>query len=188
MKYIITENQYNLLLEQGILTTPLGVGLSKMNPITDPIFEKIVKWNKRALGLIQNSQITPEYLKKMNEFLAKANVKPEKRTLMGSLVGFIPIYETALDIESIVDGIVTGNYAKIKGGTLGLSNAGFSYKALTSLIDYFDEKVMGKKSADDMEIKREAIVNMSPRETQELFRRYGYGGYDKWVKAGKPKL
>jgi hypothetical protein len=59
MKYIITENQYNVLLEQGILTTPIGVGLSKMNPITDPIFEKIVKWNKRALGLTQNSQITP---------------------------------------------------------------------------------------------------------------------------------
>ena len=187
-KYIITENQYNVLLEQGILTTPLGVGLSKMNPITDPTFEKIVKWNKRALGLTQNSQITPDYIKKMNEFLAKANVKPEQRTLMGSLVGFIPVYETALDIESIVDGIVTGDKAKIKGGAIGLTNPAFSYKALTSLVDYFGEKLVGKKSADDMENKREAIVNMSPRETQELFRRYGYGGYDKWVKAGKPKL
>jgi hypothetical protein len=187
MKYIITENQYNVLLEQGILTVPLGLS-KKMEDAVDPMFEKIVKWNKRALGLVQNSQITPEYLKKMNEFLAKANVKPEQRTLMGSLVGFVPIYETGLDLESVVDGIVTNNYSKFSSGLIGLASPAFSYKAFTSLVDYFDEKLGGKKAADNMEVKREDIVNMSPRETQELFRRYGYGGYDKWVKAGKPKL
>jgi hypothetical protein len=184
MKYIITENQYNVLLEQQISFVPINTFLQ-----ANPKFNDVIKWNKRFLGLTSdNSQITPEYTKKVNEYLAKQNVKPQQRTLMGSLVGFIPVYETALDIESIVDGIVTGNKAKIKGGAIGLTNPAFSYKALTSLVDYFGEKLVGKKSADDMENKREAIVNMSPRETQELFKRYGYVGYDKWVKAGKPKL
>jgi hypothetical protein len=187
MKYIITENQYTVLLEQGILTVPLGLP-GKMEDAVDPIFEKIVKWNKRALGLVQNSQITPEYLKKMNEFLGKANIKPEQRTLMGSLVGFLPIYETGLDIETVIDGIVTGNNAKLKGGIIGLTNPAFSYKAITSLMGYLAEKLKGKKAADYYENEVVDIVNMSQGDREKLFKKYGYGYYEKWVKAGKPKI
>jgi hypothetical protein len=183
MKYIITENQYNVLLEQQISFVPVNTFLQ-----ANPKFNDVIKWNKRFLGLTSdNSQITPEYTKKVNEYLAKQNVKPQQRTLMGSLLNLVPIYETGLDIESIIDGIVTGNNAKLKGGTLGLL-VPFSYKAITSLMGYFTEKVSGKDVADYNEKKMEEVINMTQREKEELFKRYGYGGYDKWVKAGKPKL
>lgn len=184
MKYIITENQYNFLLEQQVSYVPVQSILQ-----FNPKLNDVIKWNKRFLGLSSdNSQITPEYTKKINDYLAKQNVKPEQRTLMGSLAGLIPVYETALDIETIVDGILTGNSAKLKGGILGLVNPAFSYKAITSLMGYFNEKALGKESADYNEKKMEDVINMSNPERAELFKRYGYGGYDKWVKAGKPKL
>ena len=182
MKIILTESQYNTLMEQQISYVPISTILNN-----NPIFNDVVKRNKKYLGLAVNSQITPEYTKKMNDELAKKNVDTSQRTLLGSLVGLIPVYEQAADFESIIGGILTKNLAELNAGILGLMMP-VSYKAVTGLIDYVGEKLTGKENADYVAKMRDEILNMGQHGREELFRRYGYGGYDKWVKAGRPKL
>jgi hypothetical protein len=166
-----------LTLEQKVATLPRQ----------NPLFGQVILANKKFLGLPADMHITSDYISKVNNVLAKKNVSTPQRTFMGSLVGLIPIYEKALDIESIVDGILTNNTAKFNGGVLGVA-APVAYEAVVSLLDVVNEKLQGKQKADYDVKAREGIVNMGQREREELFKRYGYGGYDKWVKAGKPKL
>ena len=109
------------------------------------------------------------------------------RTLLGTLSNFIPIYETYVDVKDAIMGGLTGDKDRMNQGILGLG-APFAGKAITSGIDYLTEKFLGKDVADYNETRRNDIVNMSPNDLQKLFQKYGAGGYDKWVKAGKPKL
>ncbi len=179
MKYLITERQYGVLMEQQV-RIPM--------PLQNPVFGEVVKLNKKFFGLPVNSQITPEYTKKINELLTKKNVNTSQRTLMGALVNFIPVYETAVDLQTMVDGIITGDKSKFKGGLVALSNPVFSYKAINNLIGWFSEKLLGKEQTDYNEKAFSDLVNMKQQDREKLFKRYGYGGYEKWVKAGKPKL
>lgn len=111
----------------------------------------------------------------------------EPRTFWQTASQFVPGYETYLDIKDIVAGAAKGNKAQMNQGVIGLGQP-FAGKAISGGLDYLTEKLFGKQVADEISTKREGIVNMTDRERQELFKRYGYGGYDKWVKAGKPKL
>jgi hypothetical protein len=111
----------------------------------------------------------------------------EGRTLLGTLSNFIPYYETYVDAKDVIMGGLTGDRARMNQGILGLG-APFAGKALTSGLDYVTEKGLGKDVADYNETKRNDITNMSQNDRQKLFEKYGAGGYDKWVKAGKPKL
>lgn len=173
MKYILNEHQLlNVLSEQSLL---------------NPDNAKVIIKNKEYFGLPMNPQITPEYSKIINSELKKRNISDSKRTLMGSLINFLPYYETGLDIDSIIEGIVQNDESKIRMGILGLSSP-FVGKALFNLFDYFSDKVLGTEQTDYNVDKRTELVNMSDEEKIELFKRYGYGGYDKWVKEGKPKL
>lgn len=185
MKIILTESQYNNLMEQHpqLINTPLMV----QNLGKNPLYADIIKRNKKYLNLAVDLQITPEYVKKINDLLAKKNVDESQRTLMGSLVGLIPVYEQFADFETIIGGILTKSLADVNAGILGLAMP-ISYKAVTGLIDYVGEKIAGKESADYNAKMRDEILNMGQHGREELFRRYGYGGYDKWVKAGRPKL
>lgn len=113
--------------------------------------------------------------------------EPEERTFFGTASQFIPGYETYLDVKDIATGTFKGNKAQRNQGIIGLGQP-FAGKAISGGIDYLTEKFFGKEIADQIADKREGVVNMSDRERMELFKRYGYGGYDKWVKDGKPKL
>ena len=110
-----------------------------------------------------------------------------ERTLLGTLSNFIPYYETYVDSKDAIVGGLTGDRARMNQGIIGLA-APFAGKALTGGLDYTTEKLLGKDVADYNETKRNDIINMSQYETQKLLKNYGPGGYDKWVKAGKPKL
>jgi len=117
-------------------------------------------------------------------------IKPKavpERTLWGTASQFIPGYETYLDGKSIVDGVREGDKAKFNSGIIGIPSM-FSLKAVTNSLDYLTEKFGGKALADTFQQKREGVVNSSPAHLQKLFARYGAGGYDKWVAAGKPDL
>lgn len=174
MKIIITEKQYNVLTEQQ---------LPKSSE-----FDKVILNNKKYLGLSPiNTQITPEYTKKINVVLDKKNVPQSERILLGSLINLIPVYEEYLDFKSIFQGIVNNDLEQINSGIIGMAQP-FSGKAITSLLDWFTEKMIGKEQTDNLVTKRQGLINMTNDERQKLFLRYGYGGYDKWVKAGKPKL
>jgi hypothetical protein len=175
MKIVITESQYNLLVEQQL---PFP---------TNPEMDKVILQNKKYFGMPLNTQITPQYTKKVNNFLKKKNVSPEERTFLGATIGLIPIIDEFLDYSSIIKGIIKGDKATLNTGVIGLEQP-FAGKALTNLFDYFSEKTMGKKYTDNNVSKRENIVNMTDNERIKLFQKYGYGGYDKWVKDGKPKL
>jgi len=110
------------------------------------------------------------------------------RTLLGTLSNFIPYYETYLDVKDAIMGGLTGDRARMNQGIFGLGSPSFSGKALTSTLDYLTEKGLGKDVADYNEEKRNELINMSQRDRQKLFEKYGAGGYNKWVKAGQPKL
>jgi len=179
MKYLITERQYGVLLEQQV-RIPM--------PLQNPVFDNVIKLNKKFFGLPVNSQITPDYTKKINDLLTKKNVDESQRTLMGALVNFIPVYETVVDLQTIIDGITKGDKSKFKGGLVGLINPFFSYKALNNLFGWFSEKIIGKEQTDYLEKASSDLVNMKQEDREKLFKRYGYGYYEKWVKAGKPKL
>jgi hypothetical protein len=101
--------------------------------------------------------------------------------------GFIPGYETYLDVKDIAKGTITGNKEMRNRGILGLA-APVSGKAVMSGLDYAAEKMLGKKEADRLQEKRESVTNMKEEDLAKLFKKYGRGGYDKWVAEGKPKL
>jgi hypothetical protein len=143
---------------------------------------------KYGLNLPIDGKISNEYTKHLNRHLELLNISKKDRTLLGSLSNMIPIYETILDIGSIVSGIVNGDKQELLGGIAGLAAEGISYKAVVNLLDYVTEKGMGKKEADTWAKKRKDILDMTDYEREQLFIRYGYGGYDKWVKDGVPDL
>ena len=60
--------------------------------------------------------------------------------------------------------------------------------AINNLIGWFSEKLVGKEQTDYNEKAFSDLVNMKQQDREKLFKRYGYGGYEKWVKDGKPKL
>jgi hypothetical protein len=99
---------------------------------------------------------------------------------------FIPVYEQFLDIKDIVQGAFTGDTEMRNRGIVGMA-APVSGKAVMGGLDYLTEKTQGKETADYNEDKRKSIIN-SPTFNRALFEKYGWGGYDKWVKAGKPPL
>ena len=140
------------------------------------------------LKLPVDGKVSDQYTKWMNHHLEILNISKQNRTFLGSLSNMLPVYETYLDFKSIVSGIVNGNKQELLGGITGLSMEGLSYKGFVNLLDYFTEKGLGKKEADKMNKKRKDIINMSDEELKQLFIKYGYGGYDKWVKDGMPDL
>jgi hypothetical protein len=112
----------------------------------------------------------------------------QDRTLLGVASNFIPYYEQYVDVKDVATGLISGDKEKMNSGILGMA-APVAGKAVLSGMDYIAEKVIGKKAADEMATRRNDIVNMSERELSEGFNKFGgWGWYDNWVKAGKPKL
>lgn len=109
------------------------------------------------------------------------------RTLAQVLSNFIPIYEEGVDINDVVMGAASGDKERLNSGIIGMA-APLAGKAVLQGVDYATEKTLGKTRADYNAMKRNEIVNMTENERIELFKRYGFGGYDKWVADGKPKL
>lgn len=171
----------NPIMEQ---TVPMKPPLIPMKPELNDIILK----NKRYFGLPPTPQITPEYTKKMSDELSKKGVGESERTFLGSVSNLIPIYSELVDIELLIDGLKTKNKSKILGGILGLGVPVLSYKFIDAFLDYANEKLMGKEFADSMRKAIEDLVNMNNYQRQELVRRYGRGGYEKWVKDGRPPL
>ena len=149
--------------------------------------EDIVKANKKYLGLPEDSNITQDYLVKVKQRLKQAGVGDSEIELLGTLAGFIPYYETAIDLESIVNGIINNDKEELNTGLVGMV-APFAGKVVLNLVDYFNEKTFGRERGQDVSNKRKDIVNMTDSERQKLFVKYGMGGYDKWVADGKPPL
>jgi hypothetical protein len=108
------------------------------------------------------------------------------RSFLETASQFIPIYEQGLDIKDIVQGAITGDTEMRNRGIVGMA-APVSGKAVMGTLDYLTEKVFGKNQADYNEDKRKSIIN-SPTFNRALFEKYGWGGYDKWIKDGKPPL
>jgi hypothetical protein len=111
----------------------------------------------------------------------------EPRSFWQTASQFIPVYETYLDIKDMIQGAAKGNKAQMNQGVIGMGQP-FAGKAISGGIDYITEKLLGKEVADEIAAKREDIVNMSDADRIKLFKKYGFGGYDKWVKDGKPRL
>lgn len=109
------------------------------------------------------------------------------RTLLETVVNFLPIIEEGVDVKDIVAGAVTGNKEQMNAGMLGML-APVAGKAVLSGMDYATEKGLGRETADANAMKRKELVNMTENEKVALFKKYGYGGYDKWVRAGRPNL
>lgn len=149
--------------------------------------EDIVKANKKYLGLPENSNITQDYLVKVKQKLKQAGVGDSEIELLGNLAGFIPYFETAIDLESIVSGIINNDKEELNSGLVGMV-APFAGKVVLNLVDYFNEKTFGREKGKEISNKRKEIVNMTDSEKRKLFNKYGMGGYDKWVADGKPPL
>ena len=171
----------NLIMEQPV---PMKPALIPMKPELNDIILK----NKRFFGLPPTPQITPEYTKKMSDELSKKGVGESERSFLGSASNLIPVWSELVDIQTIINGLKTRNKSEILGGIFGLAVPLVSYKFIESFLDYANEKLMGKEFADYMSKAMEDIINMTDYERQELFKRYGRGGYDKWVKDGRPPL
>lgn len=149
--------------------------------------EDIVKANKKYLGLPEDSNITQDYLVKVKQKLKQAGVGDSEIELLGTLAGFIPYFETAIDLESIVNGIVNNDKEELNTGLVGMV-APFAGKVVLNLVDYFNEKTFGREKGQNVSDKRKEIVNMTDSERKNLYIKYGMGGYDKWVADGKPPL
>jgi hypothetical protein len=133
----------------------------------------------------------PEPKKEVPSFfdVLRKRISGDGRSLIFDVApNFIPGVETAIDLKDIYGGLLSGNKVQMNSGILGLA-APISGKAVLSGTDYIAEKVLGKKAADEMATRRDDIVNMSERELSAGFNKFGgWGWYDNWVKAGKPKL
>lgn len=114
--------------------------------------------------------------------------KDKSRSFLDMLPNYIPVVNDALDIKDILEGIYRGNTAQVNQGIIGLGAPGLAGKGVGEMVDYFTEKTLGKKAADQNQAKRDAIVNMNPADLRKLYTKYGPGGYDKWKAAGFPKL
>lgn len=116
------------------------------------------------------------------------NKEKSSRDFMSMIPNFIPIVNDALDFYDVLQGAYTGNKVQMNQGIIGLTAPGIAGKGMGEMLDYFTEKTLGKKVADQNQTKRNDIVNMSTSDLQKLYTKYGPGGYDKWKTAGFPKL
>jgi hypothetical protein len=172
MKIIITESQYKLLCEQK----------------TNNQLNQIILNNKKVLNMPLNAEITPEYTKKILERLKKIKkISESDRNLLGTAISFIPIFELSIDIHSIVNGLLNGDRAEFNTGVIGMTNGKIG-KALMNAFDYLSDLIIGVEQTDNNIKKRTELINMTNNERIALFNKYGYGGYDKWVKDGMPPL
>lgn len=150
----------------------------------------IILNNKKFFGLPINTEITPEYSKKVAEQLSKRaiGIKESDRTLLKTAVNFFPYYEKYLDFESVFSGLLNGDRSEFNMGLIGIGGGTFIGKALMNAFDYLSDFIVGKKQTDYNIDKRKSLINMNNNERIELFKRYGPGGYDKWVEDGMPPL
>jgi hypothetical protein len=156
-------------------------------PSNGPYAKKTLASAQKGISVSDNTKIKPIVEKSnINRETVRAIPKDE-RSFLEVLSNFIPGYETYVDARDAVIGGMSGDRARMNQGIIGLG-APFAGKVVTSGIDYLTEKVLGKDVADYNETKRNDVVNMSQNDSQKLFEKYGPGGYDKWVKAGKPKM
>jgi hypothetical protein len=116
----------------------------------------------------------------MQYALSSMKMTPSSPTMdqIETVAGFIPGLESVIDFKDMIMGAATGNYAQMQRGKAGAVMP-LSGKALMGSLD-----IMSPGSSN----KINDIVNMSKADQAKLFKKYGYGGYDQWVKAGKPKL
>jgi len=116
----------------------------------------------------------------MQYALSRMKMTPSSPTMdqIETVAGFIPGIESAIDLKDMVMGAVTGNYAQMQRGKIG-AVAPLSGKALMGGLDMASP---GSSNAIN------EVLNMSKTDQAKLFKKYGYGGYDQWVKAGRPKL
>jgi hypothetical protein len=139
--------------------------------------EMIPRFDEGGLVSCPPGQVWSEKLKKC----------VDSRGFWDTFSQFVPGYETYLDVKDVVQGATTGNTAQKNQGIIGLAQP-VAGKAVTNLLDYVTEKLLGKDVADEIAERRQGVVNMSDKERIALFKKYGFGGYEKWVKDGKPPL
>jgi hypothetical protein len=153
--------------------------------------EDIIKINKQYLGLPVDTTITPTYLEEIKKKLKDSGISQEKLEEIEMekeiILGFIPVFETYLDIKNLIDGITEGDKEKINSSLLGMVLP-FTGKAMVQLNDYLNIKVLGKEEGQKLNDARKDVVNMPQSDREKLFKKYGYGYYSKWVADGKPKL
>jgi hypothetical protein len=155
---------------------------------------EVIKSNQRFLNKKYNlnlpvdGKVSEEYTKALNLHLEFLKISRETIKIMGIASNFLPVYETYLDLKTLVNGIISGDNEQLFGGIASLSSASISYKAIVNLLDYFAEKTVGETKANNMANARKDVLNMSDYELELLYKNYGWGGYDKWVKDGKPEL
>lgn len=155
---------------------------------------EVIKNNQKFLNKTYNlklpvdGKVSEEYTKYLNIHLDRLKVSKNLMEIVGVATNFIPIYETYLDFKSIFNGIVNGDKEQLYGGIAALSSNSVSYKALIDILDYVNDELMGETESNNMAKKRNDVLNMSDYELQLLYKNYGLGGYDKWVKDGRPEL
>lgn len=154
-----------------------------------------VKKNKEFLNSIypedkiqiNNDPKDLTYQKYLLNYLDEKTKTPyDKMKNYVSTLGLIPFFSNPSSIFGLIDGIFNGNSANINSSILSLVNPYYSAGSIG--IDAITNWLVGDTESNYLKSKREGIVNMSKREREQLFMKYGYGGYDKWVADGKPKL
>lgn len=184
MKYLQTFEQ--LIPPVKPIGIPSTTDIVKNKPSFD--LKKVIRANKKYFGLSIDDVISQEYLDKCAKFLRKKGIKNEDITLLGQMIGLVPLLEEIVDYQTIIDGIINGDKQEINTGILGLASP-LSGKIITSAIDWIGIKLLGNKEGNYLNNARKEIVNMSDKQRQIGFQKYGgWGWYDKWVKAGKPPL
>ena len=153
--------------------------------------EDIVKANKQYLGLPVDTTITPAYLEEIKKKLKDSGISQERLEEIEMekeiFLGFIPVFETFLDVKNLIDRITEGDKEKINSSLLGMVLP-FTGKALVQLSDYLTIQGLGKEEGQKLNAARKDVINMTQLDRKKLFKKYGYGYYDKWVADGKPPL
>ncbi len=158
--------------------------------------KKTVIENKKYLNkLYPEAKITVndnpkdfQYQKWMIIHLDKVTGKSTKDAgLSDVLIGFLPIVGDVYDVKTMIDGLINLDNEDLKSGLIGLVSPSFSHKALINLTDYFGYLLMGDEY-DYIAHARNEILNMSEDQLAKLFKKYGYGSYDKWVADGRPPI
>lgn len=152
--------------------------------------KKMLNQERKIKAKYPDGGLTKKRLEEVSQFAYKPKAtitKNEPRSGIETFSQFLPGYETYLDMKDIYEGVINSDKESLNRGVIGL---GFplSGKALSAGLDYVTEQFIGKKTADANANKRNEIVNTSTSDLQKIYSKYGPGGYDKWVKDGKPKL
>ena len=195
-----TNNRLNKLgLKTGVNIVPgfsISAGVEKEIGTGKPKFtfqpkvtKEIVNSIKKKKAFVPLSKDKTQPSEEDMQVFQVGGKKAASRSFLDILPNFVPYLNDAIDIKDIFQGGFTGNTAQMNQGIIGLAAPGLAGKGLGEMVDYFTEKTVSKQFADEWSQKRNDIVNMSDYERRELFKRYGgWGAYDRWVKAGKPKL